>query len=201
MKAIRWKLLTFVSAVSLLLCLATVVLWVRSYSVTDQIVTSRFVNEREWTFWRQGGLCDGRGKIGVMSIVQAGPPDFKARIEDFYRRYNQDPIRPIAHKSFSPPETFPYGRLAGIGRWGFNLWRLENGRAGARPMSSGLVLVVPMWLVVLVWSVVPTVWMFKLRQRRIQRLRTLCRQCAYNLTGNTSGVCPECGTPVAGKSA
>jgi hypothetical protein len=24
-----------------------------------------------------------------------------------------------------------------------------------------------------------------------------CRRCGYNLTGNTSGVCPECGTAVA----
>jgi hypothetical protein len=23
-----------------------------------------------------------------------------------------------------------------------------------------------------------------------------CRRCGYNLTGNVSGVCPECGTPV-----
>ncbi len=26
----------------------------------------------------------------------------------------------------------------------------------------------------------------------------LCVNCGYNLTGNTSGVCPECGTPVPG---
>lgn len=24
----------------------------------------------------------------------------------------------------------------------------------------------------------------------------LCRTCSYNLTANTSGVCPECGTPI-----
>ena len=24
----------------------------------------------------------------------------------------------------------------------------------------------------------------------------LCRKCAYNLTGNVSGRCPECGTPI-----
>ncbi len=24
-----------------------------------------------------------------------------------------------------------------------------------------------------------------------------CRKCGYNLRGNTSGVCPECGTPLA----
>jgi hypothetical protein len=23
-----------------------------------------------------------------------------------------------------------------------------------------------------------------------------CQRCGYNLTGNTSGICPECGTPV-----
>ena len=27
-----------------------------------------------------------------------------------------------------------------------------------------------------------------------------CSTCAYNLTGNTSGVCPECGTPVHPKA-
>lgn len=26
--------------------------------------------------------------------------------------------------------------------------------------------------------------------------RRFCRQCQYDLTGNESGVCPECGTPV-----
>ena len=27
-----------------------------------------------------------------------------------------------------------------------------------------------------------------------------CPRCFYNLTGNTSGVCPECGTAVAGRT-
>ena len=27
-----------------------------------------------------------------------------------------------------------------------------------------------------------------------------CRRCGYNLTGNTSGICPECGTPVGEKA-
>ena len=27
-----------------------------------------------------------------------------------------------------------------------------------------------------------------------------CLECGYNLEGNTSGVCPECGTKVAGES-
>ena len=35
------------------------------------------------------------------------------------------------------------------------------------------------------------------RERRNQHLRSLdlCPSCGYNLRGNVSGVCPECGTP------
>ena len=32
---------------------------------------------------------------------------------------------------------------------------------------------------------------------RRRSARGLCRSCGYSLTGNVSGVCPECGTPVA----
>jgi hypothetical protein len=31
-------------------------------------------------------------------------------------------------------------------------------------------------------------------------LDSLCLSCGYDLTGNTSGVCPECGTAAAGKA-
>jgi len=30
-----------------------------------------------------------------------------------------------------------------------------------------------------------------------RRCRGECERCGYNLTGNTTGVCPECGTPIA----
>lgn len=38
---------------------------------------------------------------------------------------------------------------------------------------------------------------------KLRRLRGECTACGYNLTGNTSGLCPECGkpvTPVSSKS-
>jgi hypothetical protein len=31
---------------------------------------------------------------------------------------------------------------------------------------------------------------------RPKRAAGLCAKCDYNLTGNVSGICPECGTPV-----
>jgi len=33
-------------------------------------------------------------------------------------------------------------------------------------------------------------------RRRAARLRGECIQCHYNLKGNASGVCPECGTRI-----
>ena len=33
---------------------------------------------------------------------------------------------------------------------------------------------------------------------RARRRGFRCDQCDYNLTGNVSGVCPECGTPIEG---
>jgi hypothetical protein len=50
-------------------------------------------------------------------------------------------------------------------------------------------------LVLTVLAILPCWWMSaRLRQRR-RRKNNLCLSCGYNLTANTSGVCPECGTP------
>ena len=36
--------------------------------------------------------------------------------------------------------------------------------------------------------------------RRTMLIKGCCSACGYNLTGNTSGVCPECGTKVSATS-
>jgi predicted amidophosphoribosyltransferase len=44
-------------------------------------------------------------------------------------------------------------------------------------------------------------WNRARRKRRLDRLiaANICTKCGYNLTANTSRVCPECGTPVSRK--
>ena len=37
--------------------------------------------------------------------------------------------------------------------------------------------------------------------RRARRTSGRCRVCGYNLEGNVSGVCPECGRPIRGERA
>ena len=43
-----------------------------------------------------------------------------------------------------------------------------------------------------VWLYKPTIWLFKWNKRRKLGPNT-CPSCGYDLTGNESGVCPECG--------
>jgi hypothetical protein len=60
--------------------------------------------------------------------------------------------------------------------------------------------VVPFWLLMALFSPLPVLWMVsligRLKHHRRMRLsdRTHCYVCGYNLTGNASGVCPECGS-------
>lgn len=59
-------------------------------------------------------------------------------------------------------------------------------------------LVAPFWLLMLLFASYPIAAFFWgiPRRRRARRLRKgLCLRCGYDLTGNISGVCPECGTP------
>lgn len=57
----------------------------------------------------------------------------------------------------------------------------------------GVFVAAPLWLPVLM-VVVPTAFLW-VRDRPLQR-RGFCSNCGYDLTGNVSGVCPECGKRV-----
>ena len=51
---------------------------------------------------------------------------------------------------------------------------------------------VPLWIPFLLIAA-PTAWLFHRDRRRIPPGH--CLRCGYDLTGNTSGVCSECGAP------
>lgn len=54
-------------------------------------------------------------------------------------------------------------------------------------MGAGPAIAIPLVLALLM---VISVW-----HERRRRCQGRCLKCGYNLTGNLSGVCPECGTP------
>jgi len=56
----------------------------------------------------------------------------------------------------------------------------------------------PSPVIVAVSLIVPAWWGFRRAVKNRNSRQNLCRACSYDLTGNTSGVCPECGRAVAG---
>jgi len=67
------------------------------------------------------------------------------------------------------------------------------------PTSWMLAVQVRPWLFVVLGLIYPlyvfAILPFVVRRRR--KLKGLCIHCAYDLTGNQSGICPECGTRTA----
>ncbi|NOX58689.1 MAG: hypothetical protein GXP29_07505 [Planctomycetes bacterium] len=52
-------------------------------------------------------------------------------------------------------------------------------------------IILPIWIPLLLAAVV-TVWLWKWDRPP----KSGCVKCGYNLTGNVSGICPECGVPI-----
>jgi hypothetical protein len=80
--------------------------------------------------------------------------------------------------------------------WSFAGFKWMHATFSYRPNLPGLVyscLIVPDWTLALAALILPGMW---LATRRAGAPSTgLCSSCGYNLTGNTSGICPECGRP------
>ena len=85
-----------------------------------------------------------------------------------------------------------YPKVQGLGfKYGLSVYR-------AGGFIFGRNVLIPFWFLIALFSVVPAFTVAtrnrRLRMARIQAGR--CGACDYDLTGNTSGVCPECGARI-----
>lgn len=58
--------------------------------------------------------------------------------------------------------------------------------------SGWTIAVLPLWIPL----AISTCFAIRLTRRYRRSILRYCRGCSYDLTGNTSGVCPECGSPI-----
>jgi len=191
---VRRRLLTFSSCLSLLLCVATLGLWVRSYFVLDHVKHQWVLTRSELHSFR----ARAGGIRGVMSFdfqyihARVDTPKAVAGREAFTRRCSSVLAdRDIINSggiSISRPVPGPSSSATERG------WRWAFYPAEARGVYAWTLTVwLPHWFLTLLFAIgaVPLIWL-----RPSRGSLHSCHTCGYDLTGNTSGVCPECGTAI-----
>jgi len=58
----------------------------------------------------------------------------------------------------------------------------------------------PHWFLTTIFAILPAIWLFKWNKRR-KLGPNACPDCGYDLTGNTTGTCPECGKSIGTETA
>jgi hypothetical protein len=88
------------------------------------------------------------------------------------------------------------------------LWAHESTHAPksdpSNPTSWAKVWLIPTWLLALAFGLLPAIHLARAANRyrlaQQSRRKGHCLVCNYDLTGNVSGTCPECGTKVPEKT-
>ena len=200
----RRRLFTILSALSLLLCAATLTLWVwsrggpaGSLSYNWRRVDGLRVSGGNWSLaWDRGEVC-GRRQAFVYNFEgdEAGLADYLSS-EPPPPRVAVDTELEWAHHIWDLPyegwRWHGFARLHG----GYDIPEdFDGGGAGDR--FSDRLLIAPGWLPPAVLAAPCSVWAAAFARRRVRAARRRragrCLACGYDLTANASGVCPECG--------
>jgi hypothetical protein len=182
-------LFTFCSAVSLLLCMAVCVLWVRGHTVADTIL------------WRGPDRTDSQGKRAVYIGAQSSPGGLVIKLDVLRRTTPHTFLFPPGglerHRlAVDADFTDLFDRDAQATKWHIPVLGIDLGHAdyltvGVHRQRNSVR--VPQWLAVVISAVLPFLCTVgHLRARR--RVRAgLCASCGYDLRASPER-CPECGT-------
>ncbi len=193
-RLLRQLVLAF-AGLSLLLCVPTCVLWVRSYGTHDDVWGFDHVDGPIYAIGSFGPGQLGFGMIGAL-------PHAKIWVRPWQKspsvdRLISDQILGETRWDFCGVE---YSRqLLYCGRWGvdYSHQLVYIGHDVPRHPVAYVSLIIPFWLPVVVFLIGPLLTfvpalVVRLRRRR-RRKRGLCLTCGYDLRA-TPDRCPECGT-------
>ena len=207
----RRKLFFVAVMLSLLLCVATVALWVRSYWYLDTLTRMRSDGRFVQFASVHGVLTFG---VRMEATIEYGDAEKSWRDAPWAWRDApwawRDRVKYVESEwQYAGCPAFAFLRYFGVVRWawaGFSSSRYDNtsGNAAVDKVTvHDRYYSVPHWFVTLILLGFPTVYARSLLARYVCQRRVAggrCRKCGYDLTGNTSGACPECGTSLAGRA-
>jgi hypothetical protein len=167
---VKRRLFNLAAAVSLLLCVATMVLWVRSYWRPDLLLRDR----RDLDGSRRFGVRSSFGELDGEVFRSADPPSPGWLYFPSPNPWDQ----PLSVSRNRRPEL----RSASLFGFGYGFSNLHPFHA----------IWVPHWFLALLFAVLPAVRLRPIIRRRRQYRAGLCHHCGYDLRA-TPDRCPECG--------
>ena len=167
-------LLDAVTVLSLILFVATVAFWTRSYAVGDHWIWHDTPGNQE----RFASLASGRG------WVRYGWWD-NSRLSGINA--------PPGYRSVRAPEEGIYP-IRRAGDRTVSLLGLRYDRYSDGSFQPGMIVSVAYPWAAALCAVLPAMGIIRLRARRCRRADGLCAACGYDLRA-TPARCPECGTP------
>jgi hypothetical protein len=205
----------WLTVLSLVLFLATVALWVRSYWRIEfwSYVTSDMAYEYavetfpgQLTMFVAGPDPESEeGLTGLLHLSlywEAG--QFTRHIVEHWDGQSESAAEEDAMLEFCAATARSSGTPKPVGHrhWHFAQFRwYSQGKFaidGLHPciIPSRKEVGVPFWFLALCFGALPAACVNRSVRRRRDRAAGRCVVCHYNLTGNVSGVCPECGTVI-----
>jgi hypothetical protein len=169
------------AATCLVACAAVIVLWVRSYWVSDVVNLNRIVRKFAPAEMREAGFLYHSTDVSAS----------RGQVLVYWSEFDGDVIDEGWHYESRPPDDVVEPR--GISIWarlGFETY----------DASGGGVATAPIWPIVLATGLLPCAYLISLGRRRRALRKGLCPVCGYDLRA-TPDRCPECGAVPSTKGA
>lgn len=181
---VRRRAIHVCTIASLLVGIGSIALWHRSYACCDEWAVN---HGRTYDVGTRRGRLVFSAQTSVR-MVQSGPggawvdPPSAGLAPEWRFRHHV-----WATEDWFEPGVLGFDVSSGDVEFGTSLWQIHH---------EGTSVVVPLWFVTACALVLPARWGWRRFRRRDERAPGACVRCGYDLTGNVSGVCPECGRAV-----
>ena len=183
---------TATSALSLILCIASAFMWVRSYFAGEAYNWSLpsgdpLVDNSLSIVSGRGGIAFSFDQWAVWELGVRKPASRNKSVSSF------------AHVELMKPYYPSVLNSAWFSRWGFE-WSGHDETISPTSVGSGIIksrnVVAPYWSLAFAAAIPPFAWLMFWKRRRAKKRRAsigICANCGYDLRA-TPEKCPECGT-------
>jgi hypothetical protein len=197
-------LLAIAAWLSLVLCLAPVALWIRGLFVADYLqwttgyddIHNLWAFNRSWSndfhklwIFNRGGGLSVWDNLHIQGHGGSGGGAYNVPFgRHFEWQRDSDTSYPKSALTFT--RVFQGGTLRSWRHFGIEFVYARSQFAEYGFLDRTISIVLPLPLLAAFLAVLPALVAKKCRMR--------CASCGYSLTGNTTGICPECGTSIIG---